>query len=52
MIGMVGTKSVPELTYVLNSKYHNNGYMTEALNAFVGPTGLYWSLPGTLSANF
>ncbi|KAE9379957.1 hypothetical protein N431DRAFT_361203, partial [Stipitochalara longipes BDJ] len=45
MIGLVGTKLKPELTYTIHSEYANKGYMTEALNAFVGPQGFYWDLP-------
>ena len=48
MIGFVGTKSKTELTYTIHSEYGNKGYMTEALNAFVGLEGFYWDLPGKL----
>jgi hypothetical protein len=45
VIGLVGTKSTPELTYTIHSKYANKGYMTAALTAFVGAEGYYWDLP-------
>jgi hypothetical protein len=46
MIGIVGTKAKPELAYTIHSEYANKRYMTEALNAFVGPKGIFWDLPG------
>ncbi|PMD33342.1 hypothetical protein L207DRAFT_439356 [Hyaloscypha variabilis F] len=45
MIGIVGTKAKPELAYTIHSEYANKRYMTEALNAFVGPKGIFWDLP-------
>lgn len=47
MIGLIGTKQVPELTFTIHSEFANQGYMTEALHAFVGSKGFYWELPST-----
>ena len=49
MIGIVGTKTKPELAYTIHSEYANKGYMTEALNGFVGPKGIFWDLPSRFS---
>jgi len=46
MIGLVGTKgSGDELVYMIHCDYWRKGYMTEALNAFGGPGGVFWALP-------
>jgi RimJ/RimL family protein N-acetyltransferase len=46
MIGLVGTKgNGDELVYMIHCDYWKKGYMTEALNAFGGPEGVFWRLP-------
>lgn len=50
MIGVVGTKGETEnegeaeMAYMLYCDFWKKGYMTEALIAFAGPEGVYWSL--------
>jgi hypothetical protein len=41
MIGLTGTKSKPELTYIIHSKYVNRVYIMEASNAFISIRELF-----------
>ncbi len=46
LIGLVGTvREGDEMGYMLHCDYWGKGYMTEALRAFAGPEGVFWSLP-------
>jgi hypothetical protein len=45
MIGLVGTKDPgDEVVYMLHCDFWHQGYMSEALAAFLGPRGIFWRL--------
>ncbi|KAK0110704.1 hypothetical protein ONS96_002303 [Cadophora gregata f. sp. sojae] len=45
MIGLLGTVgNGTEMVYTLHCDFWGKGYMTEALRAFVGKHGIFWSL--------
>ncbi len=48
MIGICGTiGDGTEMVYMLRHESWRKGYMTEALDAFAGPDGVFWKMPST-----
>ncbi|KAE8443976.1 hypothetical protein EG329_001200 [Mollisiaceae sp. DMI_Dod_QoI] len=46
MVGICGTiGDGTEMVYMLRHEWWRKGYMTEALNAFAGPDGVFWKFP-------
>lgn len=37
-----------EIGYMLHVDHWRKGYMSEALQTYIGPKGIFWELPGML----